>query len=178
MGPKRIAQVSGVPHGAISKLIYGDYTTLRARSKRIQRTTAMRLLTCPLDLAYGAKVPAREAKRIVRELIARGWTKAEIGRRVHGPQAKSLQTARTPLVFAGTLRTLRRLLTEPVPTRVHNPTGKRYTPQTVHTWRQIEPSTRGVPPDETLNLNGNLRCDICGRAIADHPFEPCWRKVG
>src|SRR5690606_23524673 len=54
--------------------------------------------------------------------------KAEIGRRIHGPQARSLQVAGGRQVRVGTLRTLRELLVEPVPARVHSPTGKLYHP--------------------------------------------------
>lgn len=141
MGSKRIAQVSGMSHGHISKILYGWEGD--PRSVRIRRATADRILTIDLDVADGAKVDATEANAIVRELVARGWTKAAIGRRVTGPHAVSLQAVESPLVMAGTLRTLRDLLYEPVPQRAH-PRGMLYDADTGHR-ADVEPSTPGVP---------------------------------
>lgn len=146
MGPKRIAEVSGVPHGAVSKLIYGNYKG-RGPSKTINRKNAERLLAVTLDVADGAKVSSREAQQIIDELVNRGWTKAEIGRRVTSPEARSLQVARNGLVMAGTLRALRKLPHEPVPPRIHSATGKTYIPDTGHEWQQIRAATHGVPED-------------------------------
>lgn len=181
MGLKRIGQVAGVAHGGVSKLIYGDYKTGRRPSRRISRTNADKLLSVDLDLADGAHVEGTEARALVAELVARGWAKAEIGRRVHGPHAKSLQAADSEFVFAGTLRTLRRLQDEPVPERTHW-TGSRYTPKTSHTWRTIPATTRGVPPHDGSTIRtfvgkGTLACDICGVLLTDHPFVACWRAA-
>jgi hypothetical protein len=176
MGPKRIAVVSGVPHGAVSKLIYGDYTRGMAPSRRLRRETAIKLLWTRLDVADGAKVPAGEAKRIVRELVRRGWTKAEIGRRVSGPQAVALQAVNFRTVLAGTLRTLRALMEEPVPLRVHSPTGKMYQPNPDHRHRRVTPTTPGVPVVEYETV-GTLRCEVCGGLVADHSTTGCWREL-
>lgn len=147
MGPKRVAQVSGVAHGILAKLVYGDKKRGVGPSRRVARTTAERLLAVTLDVADGAKVPAIEANLIVQELLARGWTKAAIGKVVHGPHAYSLQVGRGPTVLAGTLRTLRTLLDEPVPKRQH-PRGHFYQPNPDYEWDEPEPSTPGVPPVE------------------------------
>lgn len=176
MGLKRIAEVSGVPHGAISKLIYGDYVTGRKPSRRVRRETAERLLGCPYDLGDGAKVDATEAKAIVTELVARGWAKRSIARRIgDNPNAGGLQSVNSPLVMAGTLRSLRLLLDEPVPLRRHGPTGKMYQPKTDHEWHHIPPSTPGVPGEDAPASElpefvgkGELRCDICGEPLAGH----------
>lgn len=133
MGLKTIAKQSGVAHGTLWKLVYGQPG--RGPSKRCRPETVQNLEDTlealeweEATLADGAKVDGREARQIIRELVKRGWTKADIGRRVHGPQARSLQV-RGRQVTAGTLRILRGLLLEPVPFRVHNPTGKLYQPE-------------------------------------------------
>ncbi|HEY7822142.1 MAG TPA: hypothetical protein VIG24_04890 [Acidimicrobiia bacterium] len=178
MSTRRIAELTGVPNGAIGKLIYGIPKEGRPPSRQIRRENADRLLACPFDVADGARVDAREAKAIVAELVARGWAKAEIGRRLTGPQARSLQAVRTETVTAGNLRALRRLLALAVPQRVHGPTGKLYTPQTDHRWRHIEPNTHGVPPDPDApaflaQAKGKLRCGICDEPLATHPMRRC-----
>ena len=94
--------------------------------------------------ADGRNVPADEAWEIVAELRRRGWWDAEIGRRVTGPEARSLQMGETQ-VYVSTLKALRQLLNEPVPARVHNPTGCTYTPNPDYEWDDIVASTPGVP---------------------------------
>lgn len=148
MGLKTIASESGVAHGTLWKLIYG--VPGRGPSERVRRSTLSRLAAVlegiefdDYQLADGAKVPAREAWEIVDELVARGWSKAEIGRRITGPQAASLQMGRRQ-VTVSTLRTLRELMCEPVPKRMHNPTGSYYIPQTDHTWREVRRRVDGV----------------------------------
>lgn len=132
MGLKTIADRSGVAHGTLWKLVYGrpeSGPTKRCRPETVERLQTLLdgLVWEEVTLADGAKVPGKEAQLIIRELVARGWTKAEIGRRVHGPTAKSLQV-RKGSVYVSTLRTLRQLLCEPVPLRYHNPTGGWYQP--------------------------------------------------
>lgn len=180
MGPKRIAVVSGVPHGAISKLIYGDYVTGRKPSRKVRRETADKLLDCPYDLGDGAKVDATEAKAIISELAARGWSRRAIARRIGNPKANGLQCVTTPTVMAGTLRSLRLLLDEPVPLRRHGPTGRMYQPKTDHIWLHVPPTTPGVPgkgapasttvgpPEIEPIAKGLLRCNICGEPLAGH----------
>lgn len=138
MGLKTIAATSGVAHGTLWKLVYG--VPGRGPSKRCRPTTIDKLagvlddlMWGDVTLADGRKVPGQEARLIIRELVARGWAKAEIGRRVTGnPDAQSLQVMhrhkRGGEVTVRTLRTLRELMCEPVPLRIHNPTGKQYQP--------------------------------------------------
>ena len=149
MGMKRIAEVAGVAASAIGHIIYGRRGSEARAAEKMRRVTAERILAVELDLADGAKVPRAEADQIVDELQARGWWKAEIGRRVHGEQAVSLQIGRGREVMAGTIRTLRVLLDEPVPLKVHTPTGKLYRPKTDHKPRQVPTVTPGVPDDWT-----------------------------
>lgn len=172
MSHKRIAALAGVPASAVGTLIWGRYD--RA-GKRIRTTTAAKLFAVDLDLADGANVPADEAKEIIAELIARGWTKTAIGQRVHGPQAKSLQVAKRAYVYASTLRTLRQLMTEPVPLRRHS-SGHTYKP-TGRPPRPVVPYTAGVPspipPPTDIKPKGpesarKLKCEICGRPLIDH----------
>lgn len=173
MGPKRVAQVTGVSHGSISKLLYGDYATGRPPSKRIKRETARKLLACPLDVADGIKVDGTEARAIVAELVARGWTKVAIGKRVHGPQARSLQL-RGGDVFASTVRTLRQLLEEPVPPR-YSRWGTLITPP-VYEWQHIPPTTPGVPAEGRVlsivaaQAKRQLTCEVCGEPLVTHPI--------
>lgn len=143
MGQKRIAALAGVPASAVGTIIWGRHD--RA-GLRIRRETSEALLAVSLDVADGAKVDGTEARSIVSELLARGWWAAEIGRAVHGPGARSLQLS-GELVFAGTLRILRRLLAEPVPLRKHNRTKQMFDPDTGHR-DDVEPTTPGVPAPE------------------------------
>lgn len=115
MGYKRIAQVAGVNPKTVYILATGKRKDRKA--KRMRRESAEKILAVDLDLAGGQMVDSTEAKAIIAELVGRGWAKAEIGRRVHGPQAKALQVARNGMVTVAALATLRELLTEPVPLR-------------------------------------------------------------
>lgn len=146
MGPKRISAVSGISHGAVSKLLYGDYNG-RPPSKTITRKNADTLLGLELDLADGARVNGREATAIVTELVARGWTKRAIAARIgDNPNPNGLQIGRTSTVLAGTVRRLRQLLLEPVPLRRHS-TGRMYKANVDHTPRHIPENTHGAPSD-------------------------------
>lgn len=168
MGPKQIAAVSGVSHGALWKLRYGK-NGKKSRSKKVRRETAERLYAIELELADGARVPADEAWRIVNELVARGWTKAAIGRRTHGPDALSLQLG-TDQVTVGHLATLRTLLDAPVPARQH-PSGSWYQPKG-RPARKVAFTTPGVrlPGDAALSvlMAGKLECRACRRPFAEH----------
>lgn len=116
VGLKTIAKRSGVPHGTLSKLIYGDGTRLMAPSKRIRKTTEDKLLAVsPADAADGAKIPAGETWRVIDELVRRGWTKTAIARAI-GQQVGGLQLSRSQ-VTAGNARAVKALLDVAVPPR-------------------------------------------------------------
>lgn len=171
MSLKRVAERSGVANGTLWRLIYGRNGR---PTRRVTRDVARRLLAVELELADGAKVPAAEAHEIVAELVARGWSKAEIGRRVHGPQAVALQLG-DRFVTVRTLVVLRGLLDELVPPRPHGchlpPPPPNRTP------RDVPPSTPGVPVVERVE-SGKLACRVCGRPFAAHGLtEACWRSI-
>lgn len=120
VGPKSIAKLSGVPHGAISKLMYGDYVRGTKPSKRIRPETARKILAVTVDQAAGAqKIDAAPTWRLLDDLIARGWTKTYLAQRL-GSRGPGLQIRRT-LVRASTARKVEQLHTElaglPVPPR-------------------------------------------------------------
>lgn len=180
MSHRRIAQLAGVPTSAVGALIYGRFD--RA-AKRIRRQTAEKLLAVEYTALGIMKVPAAEALAIVDELLARGWWKAELGRRLDGPQAKSLQIAKTGsgMVEASTILKLRPLLEEPVPMRQHARTGKYYIPKG-RPPRRVPQSTEGMytDPDEVLEPiepvkpvkelvgRGFLRCKVCDQPLIAH----------
>lgn len=171
MGFKRIAEKAGVPASVVGTIIWGRHD--RAAEK-IRRETEAALLEVELELADGAKVDATEARRIVDELVARGWTKRAIGRRVHGPTASSLQM-RGEQVFVSTLKTLRQLMTERVPDRKSR--HGTHPVKTNHSWKDIPPSTPGVPGSIEyggLRPTGQLTCDSCGKPLATHPIGGCF----
>lgn len=88
VGLKRIAKVSGVSHGAMSKLMYGDYGRGTPPTRRIRPTTMEKILAVtPAALAGGAKVPAAPTWELLDEMIAAGVPRAQI--------AEQLGTGRT-----------------------------------------------------------------------------------
>lgn len=176
MGFARIGQHAGVPPSVVGAIIWGRNDR---QAVRIRRDTEAKLLACQLDLADGVDVDAREARLIVDELLAAGWTKMAVGRRVHGPTANSIQLGEKR-VLVGTLRKLRTLLFEPVPPR---------------RWKdgRTRPATRSRPPNIVVFdtpgvrlpvVDGEVRgrfdpdavgtpkralvCRFCGRPLADH----------
>lgn len=82
MGPKRISEVSGVPHGSLAKLVYGDPQRGLAPSKRIRPETEARILATQPDPYPRANVAGIGARRRLRALVALGWTQSELARRV------------------------------------------------------------------------------------------------
>lgn len=171
MGSKRIAEVAGVPRGVMSKLMYGDYATGRPPSKVVRRATAEKLLACPLSVADGALVSAVEGRAVVAELVARGWTRAEIARRL-GFQSRSLQIPKRRRMQAGYLRRLRVLLTEDVPVRAHPRWG---TPCSLpdRPWRVVPASTAGVPEEASARGRGRIVCEWCDEPLSSHRVGSC-----
>lgn len=82
MGPVTIARISGVPHGAVSKLLYGDYSRDMAPSRRIRPETEARLLAveAKLDnLADAALIDVCGTRRRLQALACIGWPLPAIG---------------------------------------------------------------------------------------------------
>lgn len=83
MGLKRIAEVSGVAHGCLSKLMYGERGM--APSKRVRWETAVRLMVVRVDLgvlAGGARIDVTGTHRRVQALVAAGWSQSKISARI------------------------------------------------------------------------------------------------
>lgn len=100
IGPKRIAELSGVPHGSIAKLIYGEARRNLAPSKRIRPETEARLLAVEpsIDsLAPSGFVPAIGTRRRLQALACMGypltWISGRIG--ISAAQVWRLQHGRT-----------------------------------------------------------------------------------
>lgn len=120
IGLKTIAGLGGVPHGSLSKLIYGDPKRGMGPSRRIRARTAQRIMAVLPNRAAGAqKVPAAYTWRLLDDLIRNGWTKRDIAARL-GQQSGGLQISRRA-VRASTARAVERLhadlSTRPVPPR-------------------------------------------------------------
>lgn len=110
MGPVQIAKVSGVPHGAISKLLYGDYARGMAPSKRIRRETEAKLLAVEATvdtLADAALMPSLGTVRRIQALHALGWPLSEVARRIGVHRASLDRTLKAAQVQAGTARRVR-----------------------------------------------------------------------
>lgn len=124
IGLKTVAKASGVSHGSLSKLVYGDRTRGSAPSKRIRRSTETAILAVnPADHAPdGARIDSTACRRDLATLLARGWSKAAISKAI-GQDGRALQLAclrdPTATVHAGTARKVHALLEQPVVTRGH-----------------------------------------------------------
>lgn len=95
VGLKQIAKVSGVSHGALSKLVFG--IPGRAPSKRIRKSTLDRILAVtPADAAPGAKVPAGPSWSLIDEMIAAGVPKARVAEGL-GQKGPGLQLSRNTM---------------------------------------------------------------------------------
>lgn len=108
VGLKTLAKLGGIPHGTLSKLIYGDPQRGMQPSLRIRPATAQKILAVMPAMATGAqKIPAGPTWRLLDELIGRGWSRSELNRRL-GHQGPGLQIRQT-LVRASTARAVERL---------------------------------------------------------------------
>lgn len=114
LGSKHLAVVSGVPHGAISKLIYGDYGG-SPPSKRIRAATAAKLLavTATLDnLGATVKVDATGTRRRLQALVAIGWSQSKLAARLGMQPGNFGKTLKSEKVNAATARAVRDLYDE------------------------------------------------------------------
>lgn len=116
VGLKTIAKQSGVSHGALSKLIYGDPRRGTKPSKRIRPTTRDRIMAvAPSHAADGARVDATRTWQHIDTLLAAGWTKTAIGRAI-GQAGPGLQLSHDQ-VQARHARTIAGLLEQDPPER-------------------------------------------------------------
>lgn len=110
MGPVQMARVSGVPHGTVAKILYGDKR--RAPSNGVRRRTAQRLMAvvATLDtLAAGARVDPLPTRGRIAHLVDMGASKAWIASQVAGEPRKGLQICRGETVSVATARKVRSL---------------------------------------------------------------------
>lgn len=97
IGLKTVAKVSGVPHGSLAKIIYGDPARRMGPSKRIRPATERRILSVTLDDAAGAaKIPAGPTWKLLDDLIGRGFTRGWIAQQL-GCETPALQISRERL---------------------------------------------------------------------------------
>jgi len=119
VGLKQVAKVSGLGHGVLSKLVYGDRARNMAPSRRIRQATADKILAVTVaDVAVGAKIDGSRTWALVEELVAAGYTKTWIAGQL-GRSVGNLR--RRPLVRASTARAVaelhRRSIDRPAPAR-------------------------------------------------------------
>lgn len=105
VGLKSVSKISGLSHGLLSKLVYGDRKRGMAPSKRIRPATEEKILAVTVALAAGhQKIPAGPTWALLDDLIARGYPKVWLARRItKNPAATALQTKRD-FVYARTAR--------------------------------------------------------------------------
>ncbi|WP_157965257.1 helix-turn-helix domain-containing protein [Euzebya rosea] len=111
IGLKQVARLSGVSHGALSKLVHGQ--SGRPPSRRCRTATAERIMavTASLDdLADGALVDATITHARIADLLAAGATRPWIASRIAGRPVPSLQLGRST-VTARNARAVRDLHT-------------------------------------------------------------------
>lgn len=108
VGLKTVAKVSGVSHGSLSRLMYGDPKRGTGPSKRVRRETANAILAVNAAVVAGAqKIPAGPTWKLLDELIALGYTKTWIAREL-GTKGPGLQIRKTA-VRASTARKVEQL---------------------------------------------------------------------
>lgn len=109
MGPKTISEISGVPHGSLAKLVYGDKRRGLAPSKRIRPETEAKILAVEARLEYladGAMVSAIGTQRRLKALHAIGWSLSEVARRVGLDRVYVSRMLRTKKVTARNARAI------------------------------------------------------------------------
>ena len=105
MGLKTVARLSGVSHGSLSKIVYGEPGRGRPPSKRIRPATLSKILDVRVTHAGGAqRVDAAATWGLIEELVAAGYSRSFLARAL-GSRARhpSLQIG-TTTVRASTAR--------------------------------------------------------------------------
>lgn len=93
VGLKQVARMSGVSHGALSKLVYGTGDG-RPPSKRIRPETEQAILAVqPNAAAPGARVPAARTWELIDEMVAAGVPKVRIAELIGNRRALQLSRA-------------------------------------------------------------------------------------
>lgn len=127
IGWMRLAKISGVPRGSVSKLLYGDPRRGMPPSKRILPKNAHAILAVEptLDnLGDRTVIDGTGTRRRLQALVCAGWTQSELARRMGMNRANFGRTIVGSLVEAATAKAVRALYDE--------------------LWR-VDPVTDGVP---------------------------------
>lgn len=129
LGLKRIAQLSGVPHGGLTKLIYGVPRPdgSHRTSQRIRHRTADALLAVHANLDVlgdTVTVDGTGTRRRLQALVAIGWSQNQLAALVGMQAGNFSRTLVSDRVRASTARAVRRLYAEihdtpPTPTNRH-----------------------------------------------------------
>ncbi len=110
VGLKTVARLSGVSHGSLSKIVYGEPGRGRRPSRRVRPETLARILAVrACAVRGGQRVDATPTWRLLDELVAAGHSRRFLARAL-GSQAEqpSLQVGRTK-VRASTARSVEEL---------------------------------------------------------------------
>ena len=110
VGLKTVARLSGVSHGALSKIVYGEPGRGRPPSRRVRPRTLEAILAIRVDDAGGKqRVDAARTWELIEELMAAGYTRGELARALGSRAAvPTLQIGRQT-VLASTARAVERL---------------------------------------------------------------------
>lgn len=166
VGLNQVAKVSGVSHGALSKLVYG--TANRAPSKRIRKTTLDAILAVtPADAAGGAKVDGARTWELIEEMVAAGVPKVRIATGI-GQRGPGLQLGRTT-VSARNARAIAALHGDWRAGRVHlvERISRWQTPPTP----AAPPATRRYPPADVSDLLLEL-----AEIVEERNEQAAWRS--
>lgn len=170
IGLKSVAKISGVAHGTLSKLVYGDPARRMAPSRRIRPATETRILaTLPAAATGAQRVPAAPTWRLLEELIGRGWSRSELARRL-GSETPALQISHR-FVKASTARRVEQLHAEligiaVIPKRTRwgvqpTPAGKPYRRDSLKPRRVYEKVPRPFPLAPLAMAAGMTEAETC-----------------
>lgn len=123
LGWKTVAHAAGLHPSVVWKIVYGPAD--RGPSKRVRHATAEKILAVtPADGADGSRIDAGPSWKIIRGLLAAGWTKAAISRAI-GQDGKSLQLG-TGQITRGNARAIAALEGQPPPAGVGSAWSKHH----------------------------------------------------
>lgn len=125
IGWKRAAELAGVAHGAVEKILYGAKYRGMGPSKRVRPETAEKILAVRLDTEpldrYG--IDATGTHRRLQALVALGWSQSKLGARIAmspGNFHKMMNQARVRMGTARTVKALyEELWNQPPPEQLH-----------------------------------------------------------
>lgn len=114
IGWQRIARLSGVPNGSLSKLLYGGPGS-RPPSKGVRSETALKLLAIepsPDLLGATVSVDSTGTRRRLQALVAAGWSQSKLAGRLGMLQTNFSRMVAAPAVYADTARKVAALYDE------------------------------------------------------------------